>query len=90
MCWISRKSMISSTVLRCSTSSASAGPNRNELPQEAAMHLQRTTGHDIVERGHSLEQGDILKRARDAAARGLVGPHVERALPLNVMRPRWG
>src|SRR5207302_1831350 len=58
------------------------GAKPNELPQEAAVHLQRTTGHDIVERRHSLEQGDILKRARDAAARGLVGPHMRTCFAL--------
>ena len=71
--------MISSTRWRCSISSAA--PARSaELPEEAAVHLQRAAGHDVVERRHALEQRDVLEGARDAAARRLVGAHL-RARP---------
>src|SRR5262249_23305701 len=42
---------------------------------ETTMHLQRAAGHDVVERGHALEQRDVLERAGDAAMRGGVRPH---------------
>ena len=76
---------------RCSISSASAGPDAQDLPEEAAAHLQRPARHDVVERGHALEQRDVLKGAGDAAARRLIGPHAPSAvLPLKVMRPCCG
>ena len=50
-------------------------PEPDELPQEAAVHLQRAAGHDVVERGHALEQGDVLKGARDPLRRRFVGLH---------------
>src|SRR5262245_65624570 len=50
-------------------------PDAQQLPEEPAAHLQRTSRHDVVERGHALEQRDVLEGARDAAERRLVGPH---------------
>src|SRR5207247_7455341 len=46
-----------------------------QLPEKAAPHLQRASRHDVVERGHPLEQGDVLKGARDAAERSVIGAH---------------
>src|SRR5215813_10125277 len=46
-----------------------------QLPEEPAAHLQRAPGHDVVERAHALEQRHVLKRARNPAQRGLVGPY---------------
>src|SRR5262249_21570026 len=46
-----------------------------QLPQEAAAHLQRAPGHDVVERRHALEQRHVLKSPRNATQPGLVGPH---------------
>ena len=46
-----------------------------QLPEEAAVHLERAAGHDVVERGHGLEQRDVLKGAGDAAGRRLVRQH---------------
>src|SRR4051812_17069803 len=44
-------------------------PMTQKLPHQAPAHLQGPTGHDVVEGRHALEQGDVLERARDAAAR---------------------
>ena len=82
--------MISSTRVRCSTSSGSAGPMPQHLPEEAAMHLQIAARHDVVERGHALEQRDVLEGARDAARRRLVRAHCARVAPLKVMWPCCG
>ena len=30
-------------------------------PEEVGLHLQLTTGHDVVESRHPLEKGNILK-----------------------------
>jgi hypothetical protein len=49
---------------------AQGGSVPHELPEEAAAHLQRPAGHDVVERGHALEQGDVLEGAGDALACG--------------------
>ena len=46
-----------------------------KLPEEALVHLERAAGHDVVERGHALEQRDVLKRARDPARRRRVRTH---------------
>ena len=53
-----------------------------DLPEEAAVHLQGAAGHDVVERRHAAEQRDVLEGARDAAARRLVGPHLRARLAL--------
>src|SRR5262249_29798712 len=37
---------------------------------------------DVVERRHALEQGDVLERARDAATRRLIWPHLGARPPL--------
>ncbi len=50
-------------------------PDPYELPEEAAAHLQGAPRHDVVDRGHALEQRHVLKSARNAAERRLVGPH---------------
>ena len=50
-------------------------PDPYELPEEAAAHLQGPPGHDVVERGHALEQRHVLKSTRNAAQRCLVRPH---------------
>ncbi len=80
--------MISST--RCAMLDllvAARGPTAQHLPQEAALHLQRAAGHDVVERAHALEQRDVLEGARDAAAGGLDSGRIwARRLPLKVMR----
>src|SRR6185312_8771417 len=36
------------------------------LPQEIAAHAQEPPGHDVVERGHAAEEGDVLEGAGDA------------------------
>ena len=51
-------------------------PEPQQLPEQAAPHLQRTPRHDVVERRHALEQGDVLERAGDAPQSRLVGTHV--------------
>ena len=51
-------------------------PDAHELPEQPAPHLQRAPRHDVVERGHALEQRDVLEGARDAAARRVVGAHL--------------
>src|SRR5262245_57847743 len=53
-----------------------------ELPEEAAAHLQRPARHDVVERRHSLEQRHVLKGAGDAAERRLIRPHRRSRPPL--------
>jgi hypothetical protein len=50
-------------------------PDPQKLPEEAAAHLQRPARHDVVERGHALEQRHVLKGAGDTAERRLIGPH---------------
>ena len=57
-------------------------PDPQELPEEAALHLERAPGHDVVERRHALEQRDVLEGARDAAARRVVGPHARARMTL--------
>src|SRR5262249_44048439 len=52
------------------------------LPQKASAHPQGAASHNVVERAHSLEQGDVLKSARDAAAGRLEGPHPGPGAPL--------
>ena len=52
------------------------------LPHQAPAHLQGAAGHDIVERAHSLEQGDVLEGARDATAGRFEGPHPRPGAPL--------
>jgi hypothetical protein len=46
-----------------------------QLPEQAAVHLERASGHDVVERGHALEQRNVLERACDAAGGGFVRAH---------------
>src|SRR6185312_8412103 len=41
-----------------------------QLPEQAALHLEGAARHQIVERRHAPEQRDVLERAGDAAARG--------------------
>ena len=61
------------------------------LPEEAALHPQVAAGHDVVERRHALEQGDVLERAGDALRRRLVGLHAARAPgPRQVIAPFCG
>ncbi len=74
--------MISSTRWRCAISSLSAGPIAQQLPEEAALHLQGAAGHDVVERAHALEQRDVLEGARDAATRRIVRLHLGPRLAL--------
>src|SRR5262249_60072104 len=47
-----------------------------QLPEEAAPHLQAAAGHDVVERAHAFKQRDVLEGTGDAAARRRVGPHL--------------
>src|SRR5713101_2905625 len=58
------------------------GPGAQELPEKAAAHLQRPPRHDVVERGHTLEQRDILEGAGDAAEGRVVRPHLGARLAL--------
>src|SRR5215217_6754647 len=58
------------------------GAVAQELPDKAAPHLQAAPGHDVVEGGHAPEQGDVLERAGDAAARRLRRPHFPPRHPL--------
>src|SRR5215216_2303578 len=57
-------------------------PVAHELPQEAAVHFQGAAGHDVVQRRHAFEQGDVLERARDPAARSLEWAHLCAGQPL--------
>ena len=43
-----------------------SGPVADELPEEAAAHLEGAAGHDVVECRHALEEGDVLEGAGDA------------------------
>ena len=61
-----------------------------QLPEEAALHLQRAAGHDVVERRHALEQRDVLKGAGDALLAATYGRMRARVSPLKVMRPSCG
>jgi hypothetical protein len=45
------------------------------LPEQAFLHAQIATRHDVVERRHALEQRDVLKRPGDALARRFVRAH---------------
>src|SRR5262249_89615 len=57
-------------------------PDAQQLPEEPAAHLQRAPRHDVVERGHALEQRDVLEGARDAAHPRFGGPHRRARLAL--------
>ena len=57
-----------------------------ELPNKAAPHLQGASCHDVVERRHALEEGDVLEGAGDALACGEIGSHV--VAPLALERER--
>ncbi len=56
------------------------GAVAQQLPEQSAAHLQRASGHEIVERRHSFEQSNVLERARDALTRRNRGTHA-RARP---------
>src|SRR5256886_16630500 len=60
--------------------SGQRGPDPKNRKKKPGGNLRRTPRHDVVERGHALEQRNVLKRAREAAQRRLVGPH-RRARP---------
>ena len=45
------------------------------LLEKARPHFQITPRHDVVERGHPLEEGDVLERPGDPLARRLVRIH---------------
>ena len=51
-------------------------PVTQQLPEEAALHLQRAPGHDVVERRHATKQRDVLERASDPAIGRLERPHL--------------
>ena len=82
MCAISRKSMMSSVRRRCADFLQHGGPMAEQLPREAAPHLQGAPRHDVVERRHALEQGDVLEGAGDTLAGGEIGAHVVPPLAL--------
>ena len=44
-------------------------PVPQHLPEQVALHVDRTAGHDVVERRHALEQRDVLEGAGDALTR---------------------
>src|SRR5208337_1918176 len=50
-------------------------PEAERLPDEPALHLEVASGHDVVERRHAPEQGDVLEGAGDAALGRLVRLH---------------
>jgi hypothetical protein len=50
-------------------------PVPEHLPAEVAMHVDRAAGHDVLQRRHALEQGDVLEGAGDALAHGMVWLH---------------
>src|SRR6185312_5754794 len=54
----------------------------DRLPQEIAAHLQEPAGHDVVERGHAAEEGDVLEGSGDALLGGVGGPHAAARLAL--------
>jgi hypothetical protein len=80
--WISRKSMTSSTLMRCSISSRCARAPVERVLQEVALHLEVAPGHDVVEHAHALEQRDVLEGAGDALLGRLWGSIFLRSLPL--------
>src|SRR5262249_13840601 len=53
-----------------------------ELPEEAAVHLESATSQNIVERGHAAKQREILEGARYAAVGGGVRSHAPAHLAL--------
>src|SRR5690606_31300087 len=42
------------------------------LPEHVRLHPRDAAGHQIIERGHALEQGDVLEGSGDPLARDLV------------------
>ena len=83
--------MISSTRRRCGDLLAERRAETEHLPTEADPHLQGPPRHDVVERAHALEQGDVLEGARHSRSGGEVGRHLAArdALPadLALLRP---
>jgi hypothetical protein len=47
----------------------------DRLLERGRLHLEDAAGHQIVERGHAPEQGDVLEGAPDAVERGLMRAH---------------
>src|SRR5690606_9328075 len=47
----------------------------DRLPEEIALLQGDAAGHDVVERRHALEQGNVLEGARDTLARPRAGAH---------------
>ena len=48
---------------------------RNTAPMGPAVRARVAPDHDVLERGHVLEQADVLERARDAQSRDHVRLH---------------
>ena len=74
--------MMSSTLAAVLDLLGHRGTVAQQLPEEIAVHAQRAPRHDVVERRHAAEQRDVLERARDAAGRRLVRPHLGARLAL--------
>ena len=67
---------------------ALGAPEVDRLLEERRLHPQVAAGHDVVQHRHALEQRDVLERARDALARGLVrAPSACACVPRNVIAP---
>src|SRR3972149_1878762 len=69
MCWISRKSMISSTRAR----RARASPPIEQAFQEAGAHMDVGGRHKVVERAQAGVEGDVLEGPGDPQLRNAVG-----------------
>ncbi len=54
-------------------------PVAQHVPEEAAVHLQGTSGHDVVEGRHAAEQRDVLEGPGDALLGRLVRAHLAAA-----------
>ncbi len=74
--------MIFSTSARCSQFLALGPAPIDHLLQKTCAHLQDAPGHDVVQRGHALEERDVLEGAGNAGGRRLVGAHLAAGDPL--------
>ena len=52
------------------------------LLKDAGLHHQVATGHQVIQYAHAFEQGDVLKRARNALRSHLVRIHLMAFFPL--------
>ncbi len=76
--------MIFSTCSRCAVSSFCANPQYSASVRKLPFDLERAPGHDVVERGHPLEQRDVLEGAGEAQAGDVVRRQVRAVLALEI------